>query len=143
MTRRRFLIVLGALSLAGCQASQESPPQIRYGRDTCAQCGMIISEARFAAAYRTRQGHWRLFDDIGDMLAYQSAHREDVAIFWVHDYETQEWLRAEGVFFVKSPALSTPMGHGVVALGSRARADQLARQVSGDVLTFAELLHAR
>ncbi len=144
MTRRSFLSMLGALiSFTGCQASQERPPQIRYGRDTCAQCGMIISEARFAAAYRTRQGLWRFFDDIGDMLAYQSAHREDVAIFWVHDYETQEWLQAERAFFVRSSALHTPMGHGIVALGSRERADQLARQVQGDVLTLAELLHAR
>lgn len=143
MTRRAFLVALVAVSLSGCQASRERPPQIRYGRDRCAQCGMIISEARFAAAYLTREGTWRSFDDIGDMLAFSKAHREDVAVFWVHDYEGEAWLKADSAFLVKSSELHTPMGHGIVALGDRERAEQLARQVHGSVFTFTELLGQR
>ncbi|MFN4218307.1 MAG: nitrous oxide reductase accessory protein NosL [Candidatus Bipolaricaulia bacterium] len=143
MTRRAFLVVLFVASLSGCQSSQERPPQIRYGRDVCAQCGMIISEARFAAAYITKRGDWRLFDDIGDMLGFYKVHGEAVAVFWVHDYEREEWLKAAGAFFVKSSALHTPMGHGIVALSSRERAEQLVRQVQGQLFTFTELLNAR
>lgn len=143
MTRRAFLAVFFSLSLSGCQSSRERFPQIRYGRDTCARCGMIISEARFAAAYLTREGTWRFFDDIGDMLAFSKAHREDVAIWWVHDYETEAWLKADSTFFVKSSELHTPMGHGIVAVTRRERAEQLARQVQGQLFTFAELLDAR
>lgn len=143
MTRRTFLLVLCAFGVTGCQGSQEQTPPIRYGRDRCDQCGMIISEARFAAAYLTRHGQWRFFDDLGDMLAYHSAHGEDVAVFWVHDYETDRWLKATEAFFVKSSELPTPMGHGIVAVGSRERAEELASRVQGQVLTFTELLHAR
>ncbi len=143
MTRRTFLVLVLGLSVAGCQASREHPPQIRYGRDVCAQCGMIISEARFAAAYITKRGDWRFFDDIGDMLEFSRTHREAVAVFWVHDYESDEWLKADSAFFVHSVQLRTPMGHGIVALSSRERAEQLARQVQGQVLHFTELLDAR
>ncbi len=122
--------------MAGC--SREQRPPIRYGRDVCAQCGMIISEARFAAAYLTRQGDWRFFDDIGDMLEFYRVHREDVAVFWVHDYEGEAWLRAESAFFVKGAGFYTPMGHGIVAVGSRERAELLA--YGGQVYTFSELL---
>lgn len=143
MTRRAFLILVLGLSLSGCQGSREQTPPIRYGRDVCAQCGMIISEARFASAYITKQGDWRLFDDIGDMLEFYKTHREDVAVFWVHDYERDEWLKAASAFFVKSSTLPTPMGHGIVAVGSRERAEQLARQAQGQLFTFTELLNAR
>lgn len=145
MTRRAFcvwLLALSASGVSGCQASREHPPQIRYGRDVCAQCGMIISEARFAAAYITEQGEWRFFDDIGDMLAFSKTHREDVALFWVHDYESKDWLKADGAFFVKSAQLHTPMGHGIIALSRRERAEQWASQSQGQVLTFTELLDA-
>ncbi len=144
MTRRAFFVLLCVLGISGCQASRraERPPQIRYGRDVCAQCGMIISEARFAAAYLTRQGAWRLFDDIGDMREFYKAHSEDVSVFWVHDYESAEWLKAESAVFVKSAELHTPMGHGIVALGSRERAELLARQLQGQIFTFVELFDA-
>ncbi len=140
MTRRAFLILVFAVGVTGCQASSEKPPAIRYGRDTCDECGMVISEARFAAAYLTRQGEWRLFDDIGDMLAFYTSHREAVAVFWVHDYETGDWLQANGAFFVSSPALHTPMGHNIVAMTNRERANRLTDQLTGEVLTFAEVL---
>lgn len=126
--------------MAGCQSSQEQRPPIRFGRDVCAQCGMIISEARFAAAYITKHGQWRFFDDIGDMLEFYKTHKEDVAVFWVHDYETGDWLKLDSAFFVKSPALHTPMGHGIVAVGSRERAEQLAQRVQGTI--FTELFDA-
>lgn len=96
---------------------------------------MIISEARFAAAYITKHGQWHFFDDIGCMLEFYKAHKEDVAVFWVHDYETGDWLKPEGAFFVKSPALHTPMGHGIVAVGSRERAEQLAQRFQGTLFT--------
>lgn len=138
MTRRAFLVLTVAATVTGCQSAAEGPPQIRYGRDTCDQCGMVISEARFAAAYLTRQ--WRLFDDIGDMLVFYTSHREDVAIFWVHDYDTGEWLEADRAFFVFSRALQTPMGHGIVAVAGREQADRLVGQIAGEILMFAEVL---
>lgn len=133
--------VLMVVLSAGCQASPDldTPPPMQYGEEVCDQCRMIISEARFAAAYVTRQGVIRRFDDIGDLLAYHATHAEDVAVFWVHDYSTHEWLKAKAAFFVVSERLHTPMGHGIVAFSERPRAAALAATTQGKVMTFAAL----
>jgi len=51
--RLTFVVaVLTMLTLSACSSSDASgPPEIQYGRDICVQCGMIASEAKFAAAY--------------------------------------------------------------------------------------------
>jgi copper chaperone NosL len=100
---------------------------------------MIINEARFAAAYVTRQGTIRRFDGIGDMLAYHTTHTEDVVVFWVHDYDTTAWLKADAAVFVVSTTLHTPMGHGIVAVSTHTRAEELAATTHGTVTTFAAL----
>ena len=138
--RVRGLLMIGMLSL-GCQSEVDfnTPPSIRYGEDSCDQCRMIINEARFAAAYVTPQGHVRRFDDIGDMLQFDAARREEVKVFWVHDYETAEWLRAHEAFFVVSPEVQTPMAHGIIAVHQQPRATALADTLQGRVYTFGEL----
>ncbi len=144
-SRALSLIALLAMLLVSCQPrpSLDAPPEIRYGEDVCDLCHMIINEARFAAAYVTLQGEARRFDDIGDLVAYHAAHAEEVAVFWVHDYDTEEWLRAEQAVFVVSDAFHTPMGHGIVAVADAARAQELAASVGGQVLAFSDLLSQR
>jgi copper chaperone NosL len=134
------LLCVGGV-LIGCRGNTDvdTPPDIRYGEDVCDQCRMIISERRFAAAYVTRQGETRRFDDIGDLVRYHRHHAEDVAVFWVHDYDSRVWLKAEQAYFVLSPTIHTPMGHGIVALGDKQRAAAMAAANQGEVLTFAEL----
>jgi copper chaperone NosL len=129
-------------ALFGCRADTaiDTPPDIRYGEDVCAQCRMIISERRFAAAYVTAQGVTRRFDDLGGLVLYHRQHAEDVAVFWVHDYDSRAWLKAEQAFFVLSPTFHTPMGHGIVAFGDQKRAAAMAAANHGETMTFAELL---
>jgi len=135
------LVLIGFVML-GCQSSAQfdKPPDIRYGEDVCDECRMIINEPRFAAAYVTRQGEVRRFDDIGDMVQYHRKHAEEVAVFWVHDFETEEWLRADQAVFVISSEIHTPMGHGIVAVRDRGRAERLMASLRGKVLTWQELL---
>ncbi len=141
MMSRIFLGLLSILLVSmGCQASPplDKPPDIRYGEDACDQCRMIISEPRFAAAYVTPQGEVRRFDDIGDMVLFLLDQQEEGTL-WVHDYETEDWLKADQAFFVISQALYTPMGYGVVALGDEERAKKLAAENQGEVVSFKEL----
>lgn len=140
----RLLFVSVLLLLAtGCGggAQLDASPEIRYGQDECDQCRMIINEPRFAAAYVTADGQTRRFDDVGGMLIYDEAHDEEVAIFWIHDYDTGEWVKASDAYFVwaDAEALHTPMGYGIVAFADRARAEALAAETQGTVLTFSEL----
>ncbi len=135
------LLVLLWLGVAACtRASGPRPPDIAYGKDPCAECGMIISDPRFAAAYVTRDGQARLFDDIGDMVVYHRKHSEDVAVFYVHDYETRAWIDATHAFFVSSPRVHSPMGYGLAAFSDRSRAEAFAREHGGEVKDWARLL---
>ena len=52
---------------------EAQPPEIHYGEDVCDACGMLISEAKFAAASVDQDGTAHKFDDIGDLLDYYSA----------------------------------------------------------------------
>jgi copper chaperone NosL len=130
------------LATAACSAGAtlDQPPDIRYGEDACDHCGMIINEPRFAASYVTEDGETRRFDDIGNMMAHYAQYNENVAAFWVHDYESEEWMRAEEAHYVVSSGIHTPMGHGVVAFDDAARAGHLAGTEEGRVLDFPELV---
>jgi copper chaperone NosL len=121
---KRSIVVLGLILLVACGRGPDldEPPDIRYGADVCDRCAMIINEARYAAAYVIPDGETRLFDDIGGMVAYNDEVAEDVAVFWVHDYDTEEWLKADEAYFAKSEELLTPMGFGIVAFASQERA---------------------
>jgi copper chaperone NosL len=142
-TNYALLIALALLftALTACRSAVdlEQPPDIRYGEDVCDLCGMIISEARFAAGYITAEGETRRFDDIGNMVAYHLEMGEDVAVFWVHDYETADWLRADEATLAYVEGLITPMGSGLVAF---ADPDAAATAVAagGEMMSFDTLV---
>ena len=149
MTRGRrsrgWLVALAlmAATVAGCARSVDAtttPPPLRLGEDVCTRSGMIISNPAYAAAYWTRGGEVRPFDDIGSMILHHREHHEDVAAFWVHDLQTREWVRADRAAFLVSPYLRTPMGFGVAALASEEEARAQAARLGGRVLTFEQLL---
>lgn len=137
-----LLFGLAFLLLVACGSEKDfdRPPEIVYGEDICERCSMIINEARYAAAYVTEDGQAHRFDDIGGMVAHNAAVADDVAVFWVHDFETEEWLRAEEAHYVKGD-LMTPMGFGVIAFDGRDRAEAWAAGQGGMVMTFDELLN--
>lgn len=135
-------IVVFASVLTACQTAPnlDTPPEIIYGEDICEQCNMIISEPRFAAGYVINDGNMRRFDDIGDMMAFNSDRHEDVAVFWVHDYDAKNWIRADDAYYVVSGGLITPMAHGVVAFDDASSAQALADDIGANVMSFADLL---
>jgi copper chaperone NosL len=133
--------VLALFSACGSSGSTvPTPPVIHYGEDICEECGMITSEARFAAAYLASDGHGHIFDDIGDMLKSSINTQDQITAFFVHDYDHQDWIRAETAYFVQSNQLSTPMFSGVAAFELAEPATRLAGDLQGQVLTFDEVL---
>jgi copper chaperone NosL len=128
--------------LAACSAAsgEPQPPEIHYGEDVCDACGMLISDAKFAAATVEEDGTARRFDDIGDLVAFYAAfHDVKVKAYFVHDYPSEKWLRAETAFFIVSPQLHTPMAHGIAAYADRAAAEAAAQKFGVKVVTFDEL----
>lgn len=144
MKSKRYFILMAALLIVvmascGSSSNPEEPPDIRYGEDVCDRCMMIINEAKYAAAYVTSDGDVRRFDDIGGMSAHIDESPEEIAVLWVHDYDTEEWLKAEEAFYVGSEDLLTPMGFGIIAFDSRERAEEWASERSGTMLTYSDL----
>jgi copper chaperone NosL len=140
---KRYLIALLAagLWLAACapKDGEPRPPEIAYGQDLCEACGMLIDQPQLAAATLDASGIVHKFDDIGDMLQFHTDHPTLQPQAWfVHDYDTEAWLRAETAYFVYSSDLQTPMGHGLAAFESEAAAQDHAEQWNAQVLSFDE-----
>lgn len=129
------------MAVAGCGAGDtNAPPEIRWGEEICDFCHMAIEDRRFAAGYRLANGEARKFDDIGDMvlsLAHEAAGA--AASIWVRDYDADRWLEATTAFVVESPRIESPMGYGLAAVATESRAQALAREVGGTMLTWQQL----
>jgi len=142
MNRRIGLIVLsltlGLVAAACGTADASGPPDINYGRDICVQCGMIISEARFAAAYELADGTDKAFDDVGGLLVHARSTGDalDPATTWVHDFETEEWVAVGAAYFVPTLSITSPMGHSIVSFSDQARAAAFATDVGGEVILW-------
>ena len=80
-----------------------------------------------------------MFDGIGGMLAHDAKMGEAVHIYWVHDYETEEWLDATKATFVLDRGVNSPMGWGVVAFAETEAAETHIDEFTGVATTFAAL----
>jgi len=126
VTRRRFLYTAAALAVGGAAApavwallarapAEGGPPEIRYGRDRCDACGMIIGDPHFAAASREGSVVHR-YDDIGCLMTHSGAALSaGRAQGFVHDMATEAWIDAAAATFVRTSEIRTPMGFGLAA----------------------------
>ena len=151
----RTLIAAAALSvllaMPGCSRTDLSgPPDLRVGRDECAECGMIVSEDRCSSAMLVEISGRRehiMFDDIGCMLDYERTRAGQFTAVdaFVHDHATRAWVRAREASFLLADRerLPTPMGSGLVAFATREAALEMRKEVGGDVIDHAALPAAR
>jgi copper chaperone NosL len=128
---------------AGCQKTAIEPVAIA-AEDICGYCRMAISEKQYAAQFVDRDGLAFKFDDIGCMIEHLKTRksRADIAAYFVADYESRSWLKAEDAALVRSKEIKTPMGFNIVAFRDRERAAQAAAAYNGTVATFAELIES-
>ena len=145
--RRALLAVAGGLLavvfLVACGggADTSQPPELLYGQDVCDECGMIISEEKYASAYWTEDGQARRFDDVGEMLVFMAQNPEPTASVWVHDLNSAAWLAAGEAWFVTNSGLRTPMGTGIAVLAEEQAARALAFDQPGAVvLSYDEIV---
>jgi len=141
-----YLLLLSALlllTITSCASSanaEPTPPVIHYGEDVCEFCSMIISDERYAAGYITADGQQHIFDDIGDMVQAHLAKGDQVIAFFVHNYESKTWIRAEKASYMRGGQTSTPMLSGLAAFDSPEKAQAVATELQAKVMSFDELL---
>jgi len=151
MNRRHFLVLLGGGAVlvggaaVGLSALPEHPPtfpEIAYGEERCAYCGMSIDDRRFASAWWAKPGSAeRRFDDIGCMVATVRRDRPGPDIdFFTHDYNTETWLDATAATYLVSPQIKTPMSWAVLAVPSPEAARDLPARDSATVYDWSTLL---
>ncbi len=108
------------LTFAGCEAvNADTPKKIRYGRDMCEHCAMLIADARFAAqVWSPEKRSFSVFDDVGCAVAFAEEQRlsdNSAARIWAADYDDPKgWIDARKAFYLAG--LASPMGYGYAAV---------------------------
>lgn len=138
---RRFfpgLVLLAVLS--GCSGARDSaPPKIRFGREACAECHMIIDDDRFCGALFGEEGVYLKFDDLGCMKRFEEGHPGVSRTGWVRDFVSRGWLKKEEAYYVQAKNLPTPMGSGIAAFKEGRAAEDFAAKESGAVFLWGNL----
>ena len=113
-------VLLTPLFLAGCFGDPETGPvPIKWDRDTCEVCRMMISDRHFAAQLRGGPRHKPYkFDDMGELIHWLEAQswKDDPKVeLWVMDMDTgTKWLDARKARYM--PGQHTPMDYGFGAV---------------------------
>ncbi len=147
----RAAILFAAVAVSSCRrAPLAGPPELRIGRDMCAECGMIISEDACAgAALIERDGvqEHALFDDIGCMLDFVHKHAASIRTVesFVRDYAERKWVPSSSSWFLLTDGehVRTPMASGVIAFSSSSAAHAAQARWGGRVVREADLPAAR
>jgi copper chaperone NosL len=139
LSRRLLAALVLPLVLAACTAA---PEPVHWGEESCAHCGMIISDERYAAQLVDRRARTYKFDAIECAAAFVkggTVASDDVHSIWVAD-GPDDWRSVSDAVFVHSENTRSPMGGGYTAHASAAVARQYIDEVGGVTLTWDEVL---
>ena len=140
------VLAIGALSGCG-SVENDGPPSVRFGDSVCAECGMIVSDERFATStivVGDRGNQAMIFDDFNCQINFETKHAELVVVDrWSHDHGTNEWMHMADAWFVESEQLRTPMASNIASFLDKEHADAFAIPLDGTVVGFDTLWESR
>ena len=97
----------------------------------CAECGMSVADARFAARMVVEldgDAKTLYFDDAGCLFDHERWHPGLVVRAREFAVSPQpRWVRSEAVAFAVDPKIATPMGTGLLAVDAAEAASRRAR----------------
>jgi copper chaperone NosL len=103
---------------------------------------MTITDLHYAGEIIERKKVHK-FDDIGCMLAYAQTNNLDTnnASFWVMDFDSLSWVKAEESNYVLSSEIKTPMAYGIIAFKDPFKTNDTADKTKGEVMQFQSLFN--
>lgn len=137
----RYFVVMSVLFLASCTVE---PEPLQYGQDACHTCKMTLMDRKFGAELVTTKGKVYKFDDVNCMLTfYHSGELEhrDFAYKLVTDFsQPAKLIEAADAFYLKSPAIKSPMASQIAAFQEKASMDEVKKEAKGIYLVWGELV---
>ena len=122
------------------------PADVHIGTEECAHCSMMISDRRFATQVLNTKGRSWKFDSIECLRAFVHAGtlgRDELHSAWVTDGNDETWVRAETAAFLRSDAVRSPMGGGLLAFAAVSAAHAASEDAGdGTVMSWPEVLAA-
>lgn len=115
--RRLWPIIF--LALVACSGEPDSGPvEVKWDRDVCTRCSMVLSDRRHSAQVRAtpvpgKRSKVFKFDDIGCALLWldDKPWRDDPKTqIWVNDHRNGKWIDARSAYYL--PGQITPMEYG-------------------------------
>ena len=115
------LVASALLGLSGCSGDPGTgPAEIKWDRDACERCRMVLSDRHYSAQVRVFPEGKRSkvfdFDDIGCATLWleEQPWKDDPRTeIWVTDHRTGQWIDARSATYVKEKI--TPMEYGLGA----------------------------
>ena len=135
---RAVTLVFFALALAGCSAPR--PANVVAG-EPCWRCRQPIKDARIAGELVASNGlrlKFRTPHCMATWVAQQKADPEGT--FYVTDYSTGKWIRAESAHFVSTIVDQTTMARDFVAFADEETAATTARAKQERVEAWPDVL---
>lgn len=113
-----LLLFMVNILFVGCDSKVDtSVKEIKYDREICERCKMIISNRNYAAqVINQNDGRRYYYDDIGCTILWfdeQKIKWEKDAVIYVTDSQTGEWLNVNEAFWTYGAV--TPMDFGFSA----------------------------
>ena len=111
-------LLLAAMLLTGCGGGDPGtgPVEVKWDRDGCERCRMVLSERHYAAQVRDPQKRVHLFDDLGCALIWledQPFKADPKTEIWVTDAADGHWIDAREAAYAREH--KTPMDYGLGA----------------------------
>ncbi len=118
---RLAVLALAFQGLPGCSGDPGSgPTEVKWDRDACERCRMVLSDRHYAAQVRVfpegKRSRVFPFDDIGCATLWlegKSWDQKPGTEIWVTDHRDGHWIDARTATYV--PGKITPMEYGLGA----------------------------
>lgn len=139
-TLKTAVAVIMVMTLLGCAAG--GPVSIRFGKDLCDHCKMVIMDQKFGGEIITSKGKCYRFDDTKCLVAFSKGDKKDDAssIYLLDYYGNGNFVALDSAFLLSSPTLHSPMGGNVAAFSSEASREKAIQTLGGTPLATSELM---